>query len=120
MTAIAQQFTLERIPTQSDRRSRGPARKLGAGTWQPSSIHLLLKTETYTGILYYGKTENTYTHTNLDKKTAHRVKPKEEWLAIAVPPIIDAVVVPRSIIHCAVAGLSAHGLLSLKYGTPSN
>ena len=58
--AIAQQLTLERVPTQSDHRTRGPARKLGTGTWQPSSVYLLLKYETYMGILYYGKTENSY------------------------------------------------------------
>ena len=75
--AIAQQLTLERVPTQSDHRTRGPAHKLGTGTWQPSSVYLLLKHETYMGILYYGKTENSYPHTNSDKKTTHGVKPKE-------------------------------------------
>jgi site-specific DNA recombinase len=33
--------------------------------------------------------ENYAGPNNPDKKTRHRLKPKEEWLAIPVPPIID-------------------------------
>ena len=33
--------------------------------------------------------ENYASPNNPDKKTRHRLKPKEEWLAIPVPPIID-------------------------------
>ena len=58
MTAIAQQLTQERIPSQSDRRAHGSSRKMRVGTWQPSSILLILTNETYIGTLYYGKMEN--------------------------------------------------------------
>jgi len=34
-------------------------------------------------------TENAYSPNNPDKKTLHRLKPKEEWLAISVPPLIE-------------------------------
>jgi site-specific DNA recombinase len=89
MNAIAKQLTSERVPTQRDRRARGPARKLGAGTWHPSSLFALLTNRTYTGVQYYGKTENATSPTNPDKKTRHRMKQTEDWLAIAVPPLID-------------------------------
>jgi len=89
MNAIARQLTSERIPTQRDRRARGPVRKLGAGTWHPSSLFALLTNQTYTGVQYYGKTGNSYSLNNPDKKTRHRLKEKETWLAIAVPPLID-------------------------------
>ena len=91
INAIAQQLTRERIPTQSDRRARCRARKMSAETWQPSSIFLMLTNETYIGTLYYGKTESSYSPHNPDKKTTHRLKPREEWIAIPVPPIIDPV-----------------------------
>src|SRR5262249_32994056 len=44
----------------------------------------------YIGTLYYGKTERMASTTHPDKKTTWRRKPEEEWIAIAVPPIIDA------------------------------
>jgi len=75
INAIAQQLTRERIPTQSDRRTHGPSRKMSTGTWQLSSIFLMLTNETYTGTLYYGKTESSYSPNNPDKKTTHRLKP---------------------------------------------
>ena len=45
--------------------------------------------ETYIGTLYYGKTERIASHTNPDHKTWWRLKPKDEWIAIPVPAIID-------------------------------
>jgi site-specific DNA recombinase len=87
--AIAERLTAERVPTQRDRRQRGPARTLSAGTWKPSSIFLILRNSTYTGVLHYGKTENAHMQSNPDRKTTHRVKPKEEWVSIPVPQIID-------------------------------
>jgi len=68
INAIAQQLTRERIPTQSDRRTHGPSRKMSTGTWQLSSIFLMLTNETYTGTLYYGKTESSYSPNNPDKR----------------------------------------------------
>ncbi len=52
INAIAQQLPSERVPTQRDRRARGASRKLGAGTWSPSSIFLLLRNETYIGTMH--------------------------------------------------------------------
>lgn len=89
INAIAQQLTRARVPTHRDRRGIGPQRKLNAGVWHPASLHDLLTSETYMGTLYYGKRERTASPNNPDKKTAWRVKPKDEWIAIAVPPIID-------------------------------
>src|SRR5262249_23512448 len=90
INAIAKHLTSLRIPTHRDRRRIGPQRKLGAGVWHPASLHDLLTNETYIGTLYYGKTERMASTTHPDKKTTWRRKPKEEWIAIAVPPIIDA------------------------------
>src|SRR5215468_7066003 len=39
---------------------------------------------------HHGSYAERYSRSNNpDKKTRHRLKPKEEWLAIPVPPIID-------------------------------
>jgi site-specific DNA recombinase len=52
-------------------------------------LHDLLTSETYIGTLYYGKTERIASANNPDKKTTWRLKPKEEWIPIPVPAIID-------------------------------
>jgi site-specific DNA recombinase len=87
--AIAQQLTQDRIPTPGDRGISGPKRALAPCLWHPASLLAILRNETYTGRMYYGKTERLPGKANPDKKTRWRKRPKEEWTAIPVPPIID-------------------------------
>ena len=43
----------------------------------------------YVGTLYYGKRETVSGKKNPDRKTRWKVVPREKWIPIAVPPIID-------------------------------
>jgi site-specific DNA recombinase len=75
--AIALQLSRERV------RTRGNGRRiLQPGVWQASSVHRLLTNEAYAGRTYFGKYQRT-------GKTTRRLRPREEWVAIAVPVIVD-------------------------------
>lgn len=75
--AIALQLSRERVLTRGNGR-----RILQAGIWQASSVHRMLTNEAYAGRTYWNKYERT-------SKTTRRLRPREEWIAIAVPAIID-------------------------------
>jgi site-specific DNA recombinase len=81
---IAALLTAERVPTRTDWR-----RTLPVCVWHPSTIGVILQNEAYIGTLYDGKTQNVPGKRNPDKKTRHRAVPREEWIAVAVPPLID-------------------------------
>ncbi|MFB0830765.1 recombinase family protein [Brevibacillus laterosporus] len=53
--------------------------------WYQSTISKMLKNETYTGNFYYGKTEQK----KVNGKRGKLNKPREEWMKIEVPAIID-------------------------------
>jgi len=67
--------------------------------WAKSSVAKILRNETYTGITYYNKHYGLPSQSNGDngevkyhrrKNTTLRLRPREEWIAIAgVPQIID-------------------------------
>jgi len=82
--AIAARLTAEGVPTYTDQR-----RTLPVCVWHPSSIGAMLRNTAYMGTLYEGKTQNLPGKSNPDKKTRHRRVPREEWIAVPVPPIID-------------------------------
>jgi site-specific DNA recombinase len=75
--AIALQLSRERVLTRGNGRG-----VLQPGIWQASSVHRMLTNEAYTGRIYFNKYERT-------GKTTRRVRPREEWLPITVPAIID-------------------------------
>ncbi len=75
---ITRQLSDERIPTRGNGR-----RVVQPGVWRVSSVHRILSNEAYTGQTYFNK----YVRTG---KTTRRLRPREEWQAIAVPAIIDA------------------------------
>jgi site-specific DNA recombinase len=75
--AVALQLSRERVLTRGNGR-----RVLQPGIWQASSVHRMLTNEAYTGRTYFNKYERT-------GKTTRRVRPREEWLPITVPAIID-------------------------------
>jgi len=82
--AIAALLTAEGVPPYTDQRRTLPVR-----VWHPSSIGAILRNTAYIGTLYEGKTQNLPGKSNPDKKTRHRRVPQEEWIPIAVPPIVD-------------------------------
>jgi site-specific DNA recombinase len=75
---IALQLSQERIPT----RGNGGLRRLPPGIWGESSVHKILTNEAYAGRTFWNK----YRRTSL---TTRQPRPREEWIAIPVPPIID-------------------------------
>jgi site-specific DNA recombinase len=82
--AIAALLTREGMPTSQDQR-----RALPAPGWHTSTIASILHNPAYIGTLYDGKTQRLPGRCNPDKKTRSRRVPQEEWIPIAVPPIID-------------------------------
>lgn len=52
----------------------------GTKEWSTASVHRILKSETYAGVWYYGK------------KAHNKLNPRESWLAVEVPPIVDRAV----------------------------
>ena len=60
----------------------------GQAVWSTSSISNLLRNETYIGRLYYNQTEAT-PDPRPGGKSRQRPRPKQDWIAIAVPAVID-------------------------------
>jgi site-specific DNA recombinase len=82
--AIAALLTVEGIPTPKDK-----LRTLPVPVWHGATIARILKNTTYIGTLYYGKMEVLPGKRNPDKKTRQRSTPRETWIPVPVPPIID-------------------------------
>ena len=82
--AIAALLTDEGISTPFARKHA-----MTASIWHPATIAHMLHNTTYIGTMYDGKTQGLPGKQNPDKKTRHRHVPREEWIPIAVPPIID-------------------------------
>jgi site-specific DNA recombinase len=74
--------------------NRGVLPRRGAKTWAQSTLHRILRSETYIGQAYYNKhyslespnTEKRYKRT---VKTNRKLRDKTEWIPITVPDIID-------------------------------
>jgi site-specific DNA recombinase len=81
---IAERLTKEGIPT-----SLGTQRGFPPGVWHPATISYILRNETYTGTMYDNKRQRLPGKANPDKKTRWRYVPREAWIAVAVPAIID-------------------------------
>jgi site-specific DNA recombinase len=82
--AIAALLTREGVLTPL-----GQRRTLAALVWHPSTIASILRNTTYVGTQYEGKRQSLPGKKNPDKKTRVRYMPREAWIPIAVPPIID-------------------------------
>jgi site-specific DNA recombinase len=81
---LAALLTREGIPTPM-----GTRRVFPSSVWHPATIAYVLRNETYTGTMYDGKKERVSGKSNPDKKTRWRKVPREQWIAVSVPPIID-------------------------------
>lgn len=83
--AIARQLTKEEVPT-----------RMGRNKWWSSIIYDILQNESYTGTAYMLKTKGVEPrkHPKLKKyrqrrKSAKVERPKEDWIAVPVPAIIE-------------------------------
>jgi site-specific DNA recombinase len=74
---IALQLSHERQPTRGN-----GCRRLPPGIWQESTVHKILTNEAYAGQTYWNKYART-------SRTTRRPRPRDEWVAIPVPAIID-------------------------------
>ena len=78
---IAKRLTLDRIPTPRN-----------AGQWNWSSVDRILHEEAYIGTYYYNRKQCVPIEGAYGKKRQRfkcTLRPKEEWIPISVPPIID-------------------------------
>jgi site-specific DNA recombinase len=93
ITAIAKRLTAMRVPTRWDtavsRKGEAglPRRKLPMGTWDGTTVHAILTRETYVGRWAYKKTRQKPLPGGDASRTVPA--PREEWLWVAVPAIID-------------------------------
>jgi len=73
---------------------KGIPTKKGKGVWHRQVVRQILMNETYTGIFYHNKWQtegmlgNKYKQ-DKDEKIPMTKKPKEEWIPVDVPAIID-------------------------------
>lgn len=81
---ITKQLTELRAPTRGDRERRTYKRR-ERGEWCDSTIHKILRRETYCGIWHYGKKKC------INSKSGTKViaNPPETWITLSVPAIID-------------------------------
>jgi site-specific DNA recombinase len=82
--AIAKELHARRELTRGDQHD-AVAKKAEAGAWSPSTVRRIIASETYKGTWYFGKTRRQ----KVNGRTVQRSIPKEEWVAVAVPPIVD-------------------------------
>src|SRR6266704_714413 len=78
---IAKQLTLNRIPTPRN-----------SGQWSWSAVDRILHEEAYIGTYYYNRKQCVPIEGVYGKKRQRfkcSLRPKEEWIPISVPPIID-------------------------------
>jgi len=75
-----------------DLHDRGIPSPTGKPIWGTSTIGRLLHNEAYTGTVYYNRRESIEGNGPRGArscKTRYRDRPREDWIAITVPPIID-------------------------------
>jgi site-specific DNA recombinase len=75
-----------------DLHERGVPSPTGKPIWGTSTIGRLLHNEAYVGTVYYNRRESlpgNGPRGARNRKTRHRERPREEWIAIPVPAIID-------------------------------
>jgi site-specific DNA recombinase len=73
-------------------RERGIPSPTGKSIWPTSTIDRLLRNEAYIGTMYYNRHESipgNGPRGARNRKTRYRERPREEWIAIPVPAIID-------------------------------
>lgn len=83
--AIAKKLWQEGILSKGDF-SSVVMKKGGRGEWSPSTVRRIISNTVYKGVWYYGKTRRR----KVNGKTSYKDRPESEWIAVAVPAIVDA------------------------------
>jgi site-specific DNA recombinase len=104
-SAVAKRLEQEAVPSRSK-----------YGKWWSSSVHAILKNETYTGTAYMYKTRSVepskhpkLKHYRQRLKSSKADRPREDWIGVRVPPIIE-----KSIWDKAQRLLKQNAVLSLR------
>ena len=88
ITAISDRLSSQLIPSGGDRRGlRSRKRKLPGSAWHESHINKILRSETYIGRWYYGRTKSVPVPGS-DRSKQVEV-PREHWLCVPCPAIVD-------------------------------
>ncbi|HCT79723.1 MAG TPA: hypothetical protein DGT23_24795, partial [Micromonosporaceae bacterium] len=77
MREISRRLADDQVPTPRSKR----------GVWGVSTLGRLLRNEAYVGRVYFNRTETVASH-GTARKTKQAVRPREEWIPIAIPAII--------------------------------
>ncbi|KKR50057.1 MAG: hypothetical protein UT84_C0015G0005 [Candidatus Curtissbacteria bacterium GW2011_GWA1_40_16] len=88
-------YSMRQVVKELFKRKIPPAKRISK-RWVKSSVERLLNRQDYIGTSYYNKTvsvvpkhpQNVGKYKKI-KKSSRRMKPKEDWIAIPVPPIIN-------------------------------
>jgi site-specific DNA recombinase len=67
--------------------AKGTPSPTGLGRWHRATVANILKNYTYAGIMYHNRREHG-TSQKESKKTSQRLRPKDEWIEVAVPDFI--------------------------------
>lgn len=78
---IHKRLHADKVPAPADLRGTSHTKKRGAGDWNRGSIVRILENETYAGTWHWRKTTT--------RNGERVVAPKEQWIAVPVPPIIS-------------------------------
>jgi site-specific DNA recombinase len=89
MHAIVGRLIQENVPTPWAWRGKAATRIRARNGWHVVSVRTILRSETYTGTFHYGKKQSQPGKRNPDKKTRWRDVPREEWIPIPVPVIVE-------------------------------
>jgi site-specific DNA recombinase len=58
--------------------------------WGETTVHRILRSEAYVGTLYYNRTQRVAADKAVGEAVHHiLIRPKEDWIAVSIPPIID-------------------------------
>ena len=85
MERIATGLSEDGVPSYADGHAEMDKTR-GTGVWGRSSVRNILRNETYVGRWFYGKTRAVK---QPNGRTRRARRPREEWIQVDVPPVID-------------------------------
>jgi site-specific DNA recombinase len=90
LSDIAQYLTQQRIPSHADIHAKmSHPKRWHRGFWAHTSVKQIIKNETYAGVWHWGKGRQETYRQDGKRKVKYIPNPKELWIAIEVPAIID-------------------------------
>lgn len=92
---ITAHLTEQRVLTRADK-NPDIYKQRGRGKWAKNTVRQILIRETYTGVWHWGKTDRKWVVKD-GKKIRRMVEaPREQWIAVEVPAIIDRATFDRA------------------------